>query len=255
VTDERLRAAERAGESGGLVAEARLLVERVRAGTFPRSRLELLEKIGDPRARLAAGLDPLPEPAGDGEMPSFEEALAETIVWCSERLALGLSRRRVLRSEELRPPRFSLGENDPRAQLHRRGDWLEALAHVARARRARLDERGFLAGSRARRIVDGRLLFHDPRLQLDDGAATRVSEELFDSDYMPPWDAWIAWAGRTDDEWTSATFDGFLVCWVPAALEPLVQAAIDASPTPTLAWTIDHPFARRLAARGLTSSA
>lgn len=252
MTDEALRAAERERERGGLVAEARLLVERVRAGTFPAARLDLMARLGDPRARLAVGQDPLDEPAPPDEaLRDFEERLAETIVWCQERQALGLTPRNVLRSRELRPLRFQYGENDSRSQLHGRGEWGEATQQVARARREQLEQGGWTPGTRALALAGGRLLFHDPRLQLFDGAAIPVSAELFDVDYMPPWDSWVAWAGSKDERWTQATFDGYLVCWIPAELVPYVQAAIDISPTPTLAWELKDDLGRRLRERGL----
>ncbi|MEZ0229279.1 MAG: hypothetical protein ACAI25_11690 [Planctomycetota bacterium] len=240
MTDEQLRAAERERDRGGLVAEARLLVERVRAGTFPAARLDLLAKIGDPRARLAVGLDPLDEQPLDDERRSFEERLAEAIVWGTERLLLGLTPRQVLRSRELRPANFEHGENESRSQLHGRSEWRVAIEHVARARRARLEsgaDEHWPPGSRALVLPEGsRLLLHDPRLQLFDGAAPPVSQELFDVDYMPPWDSWVAWQGATRDDGEWRVFDGYLVSWIPAELVALVQAAIDVSPSPTLAW-------------------
>lgn len=246
MSDESLRAAERGGD--GLVEGARLLVERVRAGTFPVERLRLLESIGDPHARVAAGLDPLPEGVEDVAMLAFEERLAEAIVWCTERLALGLSRRQVLRSRELRPEKFGREE-----QLHVRSEWVAASEHVARVRRERLAERGWLDGTRARGLAGGRLLVHDPRLQLFHRAAVEASEELFDVDFLPPWDSWVAWAGATSDEAAWSVFDGYLVSWVPGELVESVEKVIGVSPSETIRWAgqLKDGFAAKLEVRGL----
>lgn len=70
---------------------------------------------------------------------------------------------------------------------------------------------------------------------------------------MPPWDAWLAWAGASDETGRWQLLDGYLVSWIPAELVPLVDAAIDVSPTETLLWAEDaseDAFVAKLRARG-----
>lgn len=53
MADRRLRDQERAAAQGDPQAEARLIIERVRAGALPREQVVLAARLGDPVARLA----------------------------------------------------------------------------------------------------------------------------------------------------------------------------------------------------------
>lgn len=55
--DARLRSLERSAASGDLDSQARSLLERVRAGTLTRERLELAAYCGDAAARLALNVE------------------------------------------------------------------------------------------------------------------------------------------------------------------------------------------------------
>lgn len=69
----------------------------------------------------------------------------------------------------------------------------------------------------------GRLLTYSSE-NVADGASRYASRGYFDADDTPPWDTWVHYSDR------------ILVCWVPAVVEPLAQAGIDADPVLCINW-------------------
>ncbi len=67
--DARLRSLERAAAGGDVEAQARQLLERVRAGTLTRERLELAAYCGDAPAREVVPATAVPVPAGPSDFP------------------------------------------------------------------------------------------------------------------------------------------------------------------------------------------
>ncbi len=86
----------------------------------------------------------------------------------------------------------------------------------------------------------GRLLAFLPEETLSDGAAEQESDGFFDVDNVPPWDLWVALL-RFEDEiqtplttWPRGTL--VLVSWIPKALQPLCDWAIEVNPEACITW-------------------
>lgn len=69
MTDAKLRSAARAAETGDVHDQARLLIERLRAGRLSRERLGLAAYCGSEVARAAVGVGVVPVPLGPSDAP------------------------------------------------------------------------------------------------------------------------------------------------------------------------------------------
>jgi hypothetical protein len=86
-------------------------------------------------------------------------------------------------------------------------------------------------------IRGGRLLAFDPDASLSDGAAAAETRNFFDDDNTPPWDTWVEYireVPRSPERWVP--FEGYLLCWIPAALIDVVERAIYVNPEECLRW-------------------
>jgi hypothetical protein len=78
----------------------------------------------------------------------------------------------------------------------------------------------------------GRILSALAGLDTAMGEGAAESRGVIDECYLPPWDAWFACLRPASHR--------LLLAWIPAELEPDVQAAIDIAATDPIAW-LDGP--------------
>jgi hypothetical protein len=85
-------------------------------------------------------------------------------------------------------------------------------------------ERGEFSEEKVLSEAAGRLLTYIPSENVADCASRYASRGFFDAYDTPPWDTWVHYCDST------------LVSWVPAVVQPLVQAGIDANPVLCVNW-------------------
>ena len=138
---------------------------------------------------------------------TFQLRLAETIAWCSARVAgLYVDDERhifeVLRTPTLMPdlykkvaiqhpdslPRYRSVYSDGETPQTR----TEYVEQLARERALLVHDLG-LASLPASLNSDGRLLVYEPDSDCSDGAAPAASKWFFDENNTPPWDTWVCY--------------------------------------------------------------
>jgi hypothetical protein len=184
---------------------------------------------GQPLADYARRMQPL---TGVDDDRSFEQRLAETIVWCSGRVETGL------RSRELDPGLAGASAL-----------WNDPAAHVAALAKARSRLVGAIEPVQdVAGLAGGRLLVFFPAETLQDGAAEAESDGFFDAANIPAWDTWVAVFDDADEPAVD-----YIVSWVPPALAGFVNGGINVNPEECIRWLqrARVPLADELLARGL----
>ena len=194
---------------------------------------------------------------------TFQLRLAETIAWCSARVAgLYIDDERyifeVLRTPTLMPDIYKKAviEHPDTLPRHRSSygaetpqDRTEYVEHLARERGLLVNDLG-LTSLPATLIGDGRLLVYEPDNDLCDGAAPIASKWFFDENNMPPWDTWVCYVIDSEKmqkgRWVS--WSSYLIAWVPPVFLKSAEAGISVNPEECIAWadSLDLPFLRNL---------
>lgn len=145
--------------------------------------------------------------------PDHLRALAEARSWCAARLDVARPAA-SLRSAALRPAGY------PDEWLY--GEIRPAGVDVLVATRRRL------LPPEPTGTGEGRILCALGGLDTAMGEGAAESRGVIDECYLPPWDTWFACL--------QAGGQRLLLAWIPAALEPGVQAAIAVAATDPIAW-------------------
>jgi len=85
---------------------------------------------------------------------------------------------------------------------------------------------------------------------VDDGVSAEESKGFFDDQDLPPWDTWIWYVNKHEQETEE---DSYLVSWVPSSFIPLVERGIHVNPVNCLEWATEYrsSFTGQLRERGL----
>lgn len=161
------------------------------------------------------------------QLPSFLQALKDTIDWCEPRATIE-DPKNCLRSDSLSPYPFA-------------GSRSEVVDSVVQQRHP-----GFKwsPSQSADNLAQGRLLVYLPDQNMSDGMAEAESYGFFDVTNVPPWDTWVAYVEEP------AAY-GYLVCWVPKVLIGIAAHGINMNPEGCIAWLEDTDFVLRHQLAGL----
>jgi hypothetical protein len=160
------------------------------------------------------------EPDLGDSFERFWERLRETIAWCQHNL-------------DVRAPKQSLRTDAYRPRTLE-ADYFAAVGTVANARLIGCP-REVLAAVPARSLEGGRLLVHEPDMDLACGAAEASSRGFFDIHNVPPWDTWVAMVQDSEGEERVP----YLVSWVPPQFLDLAQRGIEVNPESCINWLDD----------------
>jgi hypothetical protein len=153
----------------------------------------------------------------DPDWPEHRRALTEARNWCSQRLDLSHPAD-SLRSPALRPAGYP-------------DQWLYGEIFAERVDALVADRRQMLPSPLPTGGA-GRILCALAGLDTAMGEGAAESRAVIDECYLPPWDGWLACLRSASHR--------LLLAWIPAELEPDVQAAIDVAATDPIAW-LDGP--------------
>lgn len=165
----------------------------------------------------------------------FEQRLAETVVWCCERISTA-------------DPKHSLRYDSlyPSILLETRAD---VVLNVLMYRASWLQQQNVKSIKTDRELKRGRLLCYFPDANLADGAAELASEGFFDLNNVPPWDTWV---GLYQSDLQDASRKVYLISYVPEAFIQHAGRGIEVNPEECIMWLYetDTPIGNVLRSEG-----
>jgi uncharacterized protein (TIGR02996 family) len=190
----------------------------------------------------------------------FGQRLAEAVAWCRERGP------KALRTPELLPEvTANVSGIEPLWRCPRFQERAGVVHQVANRRAAKLDESAMLLEAPASDLAGGRLLLFDPDLTHSDSDARLRSDGFIDAYQAPAWDTWLFYFDdgaeghrRAHSHWEAewimrrqllpVPYPSYLAVWVPPALVPAVDWAVNASARPSINWVenVDCELTMRL---------
>jgi hypothetical protein len=105
----------------------------------------------------------------------------------------------------------------------------------------------------AQPLTGGRILAFNPEETVSDGMGPYMTGGFLDCDCVPAWDTWISYVVEDSEGTLPLQPRAYFLSWVPEALVPAIERAIDVDMLGCLQWAsdLDTAFIRQLRQEGL----